>query len=226
MKINHVCFDLDGTLVKSDRTILKALLETLSILKIEGNISPNEFNDVIGLHFFDIFKKFNIVVPDFDKFIRTYKIVYFDFINESELYPNVEETLITLNRNDDISVSLLTTKAQDQAEKIVNHFRLGNYFDYTMGRRTGMEYKPSPEPLNFICNKIKVAASETLIVGDTELDINCGRNAGAFSCAVTYGYRSKDKLLVEKPDFIIDEIDKIGVILKDADSYYLNNKGS
>jgi len=217
LKINHVCFDLDGTLVKSDRTILNALLETLSILKIEGNISPHEFNDVIGLHFFDIFKRFKIVVPDFDKFIRTYKSVYFDFINESVLYPNVAETLISLNRNDDIRLSLLTTKAQDQAEKIIKHFRLGNHFDYMMGRRTGIEYKPSAEPLNFICKKINVPASETLMVGDTELDINCGRNAGAFSCAVTYGYRSKDKLLVEKPDFIIHEINEIREILKDAD---------
>ena len=119
MKIHHVCFDLDGTLVKSDKTILKALLETLSILKIRGNISADEFNDVIGLHFFDIFKKFNIVVPDFDKFIKTYKSVYFDFINESELYPDVEETLITLNSNEDLRISLLTTKAQDQEPEVL-----------------------------------------------------------------------------------------------------------
>lgn len=219
MKINHICFDLDGTLINSNKTILKSVMETLSILKINGNIPEKEFNAVIGLHFFDIFNRFDIYVPDFDKFIKIYKSVYFDFIDESKLYPGVEETLLILNNNHEIKTSILTTKSQDQAEKIVNHFRLGNYFNYIMGRRTGVAYKPSAEPLNFICKKLRTDSAHTLIVGDTELDINCGRNAGAKSCAVTYGYRSKEKLLEEEPDFIIDEIDEIRPIINNPKSY-------
>jgi len=47
------------------------------------------------------------------------------------------------------------------------------------------------------------------MVGDTELDINCGRNAGAKTCAVTYGYREKEILQNENPDFIIDELKEL-----------------
>jgi HAD superfamily hydrolase (TIGR01549 family) len=215
VSINHICFDLDGTLVKSDKTILKAVIETLNILKIKGNIPEQEFNEVIGLHFFDIFQKFNLDVPDFKKFIDIYKSVYFDFINDSELYRGVEETLIFLKEKNDIKVSLLTTKTQGQAEKIIEHFALGNCFDYIMGRRDGIEYKPSAEPLHFICKKIGVDVSKTLMVGDTDLDINCGKNAGALSCGVTYGYRSRDKLIRYKPDYLIDCIDEIQSLLID-----------
>ncbi|MFC2103452.1 HAD family hydrolase [Bacteroidota bacterium] len=214
MKIDHICFDLDGTLVKSDKTILKALLETLSILKIDGDIPEQDFNHVIGLHFFDIFNTFNIQVPDFEKFIKTYKSVYFDFIDESELYRNVNETLFVLNENADFKISLLTTKSQEQAENIIEHFALSNYFDYLMGRRDGIEYKPSADPLNFICNKIDVNAKNTLMIGDTELDINCGKNAGALTCGVTYGYRTEEKLKLNDPDYLIDSIDEIHSILK------------
>ena len=50
------------------------------------------------------------------------------------------------------------------------------------------------EPLEFICDKINVPPANSLIVGDTELDINCGKNASAITCGVTYGYRSLEKL--------------------------------
>lgn len=214
MKINHVCFDLDGTLVKSDKTILNAVFETLNILNIDCEIAEDEFKNVIGLHFFDIFQQFNIQVPDFNKFIKTYKSVYFDFIDESELYPDVADTLISLSKKGNMKVSLLTTKSQDQAEKIVNHFELGDYFNYIMGRRDGIKYKPSGEPLQFICKKIGVDVRSTLIVGDTELDINCGKDAGAITCAVTYGYRSEKKLVQLTPDYIIEGMRDLNLLFK------------
>jgi phosphoglycolate phosphatase-like HAD superfamily hydrolase len=78
-----------------------------------------------------------------------------------------------------------------------------------MGRRSGIPVKPNPEPLIEICKALKVNPSETLIAGDTELDITCGKNAGAFTCGVTYGYREKKLLLEENADFYIDSIDEI-----------------
>jgi phosphoglycolate phosphatase-like HAD superfamily hydrolase len=103
-------------------------------------------------------------------------------------------------------VSLLTTKGQDQAELILQHFSLFNKFDYVMGRRPGMAHKPSPEPLQKICNDLNVVVSDTLMIGDSEMDIQCGKNAGSKTCAVTYGYRTKADLQKLSPDFLIDNI--------------------
>ncbi|RKY94966.1 MAG: hypothetical protein DRQ13_07635 [Ignavibacteriae bacterium] len=105
-----------------------------------------------------------------------------------------------------IKTSLLTTKAQDQADKIIDHFGFRENLSYVMGRRNGVAHKPSAEPLLIICDELGVLPSETLMVGDTELDIICGKNAGALSCGVTYGYRTEEQLKKENPDFIIGEI--------------------
>ena len=118
------------------------------------------------------------------------------------------EALDQLNQNG-IKISLLTTKGQDQADKIINHFNLRKYFSFVMGRRNDIAIKPSPEPLHFICSKLKVNESDTIMTGDSEIDIICGKNAGALSCAVTYGYRSKEDLEFEKPDFIINDFRQI-----------------
>ena len=198
MNIKHICFDLDGTLVKSDTTIYKATLKTLGHLNIKGEIVEDKFIEMIGMHFIDIFKKLNLDVPNFQKFIGIYKNLYFDFIYESKVYPGVEETLSFLKNGKNLKISLLTTKGQDQAEKIIDHFEFSKYFDFVMGRREGIAHKPSAEPLLFICNELEVDSKDTMIVGDTELDILCGKNAGAITCGVTYGYRTKENLIENK----------------------------
>jgi HAD superfamily hydrolase (TIGR01549 family) len=216
LNIDHICFDLDGTLVKSDKTIYRSTLKALEHLSINGSIDENRFNEMIGMHFVDIFKVMKIDVPDFEEFIRIYKSHYFDFINESVLYPNIEETLSFIKDGKDIKISLLTTKGQDQAEKIINFFYLDKYFDFIMGRREGIAHKPSAQPLLIICNELNVQSANTMLVGDTEIDINCGKNAGAITCAVSYGYRPEEKLLNHKPDFIFNNVIEIQHFLSDV----------
>ena len=76
-----------------------------------------------------------------------------------------------------------------------------------MGRRDGLAHKPSPEPLLHICKELNVKPAETLMVGDTELDIQCGKSAGSKTCGVLYGYRTKIQLEKEKPDFLISGLE-------------------
>ncbi len=168
--IKHVCFDLDGTLVDSKETILESTKAALDQLKIEYVIDEDAFTNMIGMHFIDIFEELNIYVKDFEKFITIYKALYFDFMDSSTLYPGVKETLNNLTKKN-VKVSLLTTKVQEQADKIIDHFNLRTSFDYLLGRRDGLAHKPSPESLLYICKELDVDPAETLMVGDTELDI-------------------------------------------------------
>lgn len=214
MSIHSVVFDLDGTLVKSHNNIYKTMTAALDELKIQYSVPPDEFLETIGLHFADIFSRFGISVPDFEKFIAVYKSLYFEFINESELYPGVREA-IDLLKEKEIKISLLTTKMQDQAEKILSHFKLENNFNYIMGRRAGIAHKPSAEPLLKICGDLGISPANTLMVGDSEMDVQCGKNAGTKTCAVTFGYRSKESLMLQYPDFIIDNLSGIGYILNE-----------
>jgi phosphoglycolate phosphatase-like HAD superfamily hydrolase len=205
MKTDLVVFDLDGTLISSHITIYKATFQALKEINIEAQLPEKEFYGMIGLHFEDIFEKFGFRVPDFNYFLSIYKSLYFNYIDSSTVYPNVETAFENLKRKG-IKISLLTTKGQDQAELILKHFNLFNKFNYVMGRRPGLAHKPSPEPLLKICDDLKIEISKTLIVGDSEMDIQCGKNANAKTCGVTYGYRSRKELLEHNPDFLIDHI--------------------
>ena len=206
--LNHYCFDLDGTLVDSNKTIYEATAFTLKKLGIDFNVSEERFALKIGKHFNDIFDAFNIKLPDFDEFIGIYKENYFRQMQYSTLYDGVRDTLAGLKARG-AKISLLTTKVQEQADKIISYFDLNDYFDLIMGRREGINHKPSPEPLQLICKELDVDVQNTLMVGDTELDIQCGKNANAHTCGVLYGYRTKELLEAERPDFIVKSIEGI-----------------
>lgn len=211
-RIKHICFDLDGTLVDSLNTIYNSTVKTLRQLDIRDDIKKEDFKLLIGHHFVDMFNALGIPVIDMDHFIDIYKKNYFSFIDESRLYPDAEEILLFLKEKN-ISISLLTTKVQEQAEKIVDHFKLQNHFDEIMGRRPGIPVKPDPKPLFEICKSLKVEPEETLIIGDTELDIVCGKNAGSLTCCVTYGYREKEKLLKVEADYYINSLSNLKALL-------------
>lgn len=211
MNIKHLCFDLDGTLVDSSLTIYKSTIATLDQLNIIYSFRKEDLDLRIGKHFVDIFNEFGVDVKDFNGFIKIYKSVYFDFINDSVLYPGVFETIVSLKEKG-FRISLLTTKAQDQADLIIDHFGLRPYFDFVMGRVDSIPHKPSPEPLLMICENLNIPVSDSMMIGDTELDIMCGKNAGSKTCAVSYGYRTIEQLEENQPDFIIDSISDLGVM--------------
>jgi HAD superfamily hydrolase (TIGR01662 family) len=205
MQIELVVFDLDGTLVSSHQTIYKATLHALKEVKVNYILPEEQFYKRIGLHFEDIFDEFGFKVPDFDEFIGIYKSIYFNYIDSSILYSGVEEIIMKLN-DKKVKIALLTTKGQSQADEILRHFNLFEKFNYIMGRRPGIAHKPSPEPLLKICNDLNIDPAKTLIVGDSEMDVQCGKNAGVKTCAVTYGYRTTEELEKSQPDFLIDNI--------------------
>lgn len=204
----HYCFDMDGTLIDSYKTIYNAMVITLDKLKIKHSVDELEFTKLIGQHFKDIFDALDIKVPDFESYLKLYKSIYMEQIKHSNLYPGVIAVLEKIKSNG-AKVSLLTTKAQDQAEKIIDFFDLGKYFDFLLGRRDDIPHKPSPEPLQLICEKLNVRLSKTLMIGDTELDIQCGKNAGSLTCAVLYGYRTKELIEKENPDFLVNDLSEI-----------------
>jgi phosphoglycolate phosphatase len=203
--IKSVVFDLDGTLMQSSSTIYKTTIKTLEEFNIKPAFTETDFNTKIGYHFKDIFDELNIDISDLEYFIDVYKSNYFNYIDDSKFYPNVFETLEDLNKNK-IKTSILTTKAQDQADKIVDHFDVRKYFGLIEGRRNGIKLKPAPDALLKICKLTSTAPENTIMIGDSDLDILCGKAAGAFTCAVTYGYGGKEMLYKQNPDFVINDI--------------------
>jgi phosphoglycolate phosphatase len=75
--------------------------------------------------------------------------------------------------------------------------------------------QPNPEPVMNILEALGYKACQTLVVGDMDVDILMGANAGTKTCGVTYGNGTKKELEEVGADYVINSIDElIGIVEK------------
>lgn len=102
----------------------------------------------------------------------------------------------------------------------------GRFFpmlDGTMGEaeERGIRRKPHPDMLFEMLRELGVVADEALYVGDSEVDAELARRAGVRLIAVSWGMRSREKLIAAGAEYIAssaDELSEIIFALRDADN--------
>jgi phosphoglycolate phosphatase len=122
-------------------------------------------------------------------------------IENSKEYPHIKETLENLTT---VKKAVISNKREDLSKRLLEELGLSEYFDLIIGSDTAGERKPSPVPVLYIMNKLGLSGDESIIVGDSNYDIEAGKKAGVKTVAVTYGYRPRGSLT--EADYIIDDI--------------------
>lgn len=123
--------------------------------------------------------------------------------------PGVVELLERLGRREDLLVGLLTGNWSRGAEIKLGRFGLGRYF--RMGAfgedardRRGLVPVAVQRAETLVRHRFK--PTDVVIVGDTELDIDCARQAGACSVAVATGWTSAEVLRAAGADWVFDDL--------------------
>ena len=95
---------------------------------------------------------------------------------------------------------------------------ISDVISYLIGADDVKKAKPNPEPDQNVLAALGYGASETLVVGDMNVDILMGFNAGAKTCGVTYGNGTKKELEEAGADYIIDSFDELIEIVEKNES--------
>ena len=75
-----------------------------------------------------------------------------------------------------------------------------------------MPTKPDPTGVYALMQDIGADPKTTLFIGDSDVDIRTGHNAGLKACGVTWGFRSRENLVNAGADFLADtpaELEKL-----------------
>ncbi len=203
MPINLIMFDLDGTLVDTAQDITNALnfaikpygIKSLTVeatIKLIGEGVSRLVEKILPA------EKMNLKSELMNGFLKYYSAHLIDNSNE---YPNVKETLENLTN---LKKAVISNKREDLSKRLLEELGLAEYFDLIIGSDTAGERKPSPVPILYVMTKFGLSAEESLIVGDSNYDIEAGKKARVKTVAVTYGYRPKESLT--EADYIIDDI--------------------
>lgn len=97
-------------------------------------------------------------------------------------------------------------------QRILDHFGISRFFDQVHDT-DGTPSKPDPYIINKIVTDRFWIPVETLMVGDSDRDIEAGRNAGIRTCGVTYGAFTRLQMEQCHPDYIIDDIFSLTTII-------------
>ena len=181
-------FDWDGTLVDSVDRILTCFRRSFAALGL-AEPEADAVKRLIGLPLRDAF--FNLVgetgMEQGDHFAAVYRQFWLDgSLPLSALFPGVVSLLEAIASKSGVRMAVATGKSRVGLERELTAHDLNRYFVTTQcaGEATP---KPQPGMLQEIMNRTDSAPGETLMIGDTWLDLEMARNAGVDSIAVLTG---------------------------------------
>lgn len=103
-----------------------------------------------------------------------------------------------------IRLGVLSNKPHQQTVKVVREIFGDGIFDCVQGQQETVARKPDPAGVLRLMEEMQVTGEECLYVGDSEVDIRTGRNAGVKTISVTWGFRTREALAAAGAGTIID----------------------
>ena len=189
-------FDLDGTLLDT----LDTVCEHINLALREEGIAPIstfECARLLGKSAGDMFVEILSARGAFDllrlqSLFRAYtRASSGDLVGHSKPFPGIRELLHQLQERG-VRVGVLSNKRDESAKGLMYHFF--PTVRYTKGYLEGERRKPDPEQLWKLISHFGCTRDEVLYIGDTEVDIETGKNAGVKTIAVSWGYRTEAAL--------------------------------
>jgi HAD superfamily hydrolase (TIGR01549 family) len=88
----------------------------------------------------------------------------------------------------------ISTGGAPRVERFLEHYGVRELFKLVVGSQTTRRMKPHPEPLLFAAKEMGVDPKTCLMIGDTTIDVRCGRLAGAQTVGVLCGFGTQREL--------------------------------
>jgi phosphoglycolate phosphatase len=100
-------------------------------------------------------------------------------------------------------MAVLTNKPVRPARDICAALGLAPYFLRIYGGNSFATKKPDPEGLLALMAEAEATPEQTVLIGDSEVDVRTARNAGAWAIGCTFGL-APETLEVNQPDVLVD----------------------
>jgi len=209
--MQHILFDLDGTLTDPKIGITKSVQFALRAFGIEVD-DPDTLRPFIGPPLSESFQEFY----GFDEAgaqdaIRKYR-EYFSVtgIYENSLYDGIPAMLDALQRQGKTLI-LATSKPTVYAQQILEHFGLAPYFAFVSGSELDGTRVKKSEVINHALTSCGIAdTAAAVMVGDREHDMLGAKATGLASVGVLYGYGDRDELQQAGADVIVQSVAELG----------------
>jgi phosphoglycolate phosphatase len=215
-RLKLLVFDLDGTLIDSAQDLCNSVNATLSRFGREP-LADERIAGFIGNGAMVLvrrsFAAAKGAVADEELLAQAYKY-FLDYYREHKLdytyaYEGVLEALAALKQLHDLpdgaarAMAVLTNKPVRPAREICAALGLAPYFLNIYGGNSFASKKPDPEGLRALMSEAAAEPDETVVIGDSKVDVETARNGGAWCIGCTFGL-APESLSANPPDVLVD----------------------
>ena len=205
--VRALIFDLDGTLIDSKRDLIhsvnamlgemgRAQLDEETISGYIGHGAPLLVSRALGS---------NAREDDLRRALQFFLAYYEEHkLDTTCAYPGVADSLAELSRKK-VPMAVLTNKPVKISVRILEALGLAAYFRVIYGGNSFESKKPDPRGANTIVSEFGASPRETMLIGDSEVDVQTARNARMIAVAVNYGFGVHDR--TQHPaDFYLEKL--------------------
>lgn len=214
VQIELLVFDLDGTLIDSKLDLALSVNATRAqlgmppladeiVFSYVGSGAPVLIRRAIGEQAPD--QQLQRSLAFFLSYYREH------MLDNTRLYPGAREALDRM-RGAGRQLAVLTNKPVRFSRELLRGLGIGEHFRVIYGGNSFETKKPHPEGLRKVMSEVAVTPDRTLVVGDSGVDVRTARNAGAWSCGVTYGFQP-ETFSEDPPDFLVDSLPELASLV-------------
>ena len=203
-----IVWDLDGTLIDSVRDIASSL----NVLLGEYGLGPLDLADVrlmVGDGAASLIERGFAAcdkpdLVDRSSLLRFLSIYAKHATDTTRLYPGAAEVLDTF-ADAGVRQGICTNKPEQIARQVMNGLDISRYFDVVVGGDTVPRKKPDPLPLQHALAGLGAGEDESLMIGDSAVDVATARAAGIRVVLVSNGYCNVSARSL-RADLVVDDL--------------------
>lgn len=210
--IKLVIFDLDGTLLNT----LDDIASSVNFALNKNNLltyTNEEIKYMVGNGVDLLIQR--AVKENTDKFLCVKQDYLEHYHKNCEIntkpYKGIIEVLSQL-KQENIKLAVFSNKPNDDANKIINKY-FPNIFDFVLGKKEQNRIKPYPDGVYEIQDHLNIH-NNGIFVGDSDVDVETGKNANMKTIGVLWGFRNEQYLkdanyLVSNPQELLKVIKEL-----------------
>lgn len=191
-------YDLDGTLVDTRDDIARAINHMLAALS-QPVLAVREIERLVGRGIERLIRDaLGSDEPDrIREGVRLFADYYRQHLTESSaVYPGAVAALDLFRGATQV---VLTNKSNPFTEELLERLGLRRHFAHVIAGNSGYPKKPDPAAVHWLLARCGVTPQEALLIGDSPIDVQTGRNAGIDTVILTHGFADAQTLHADGP---------------------------
>jgi phosphoglycolate phosphatase-like HAD superfamily hydrolase len=214
-------FDVDGTLLRTEGAAREAFVAAVrDVLGADDDLAGIEFagrtdhvilGDILARHRRDA--EPGLIAGFWDAVMSRMDVAFPP--GRGRVLPGVTELLEAIDREPDAVSTLLTGNTARMARLKLDRFGLTEWFDSgTFGDEAEHRDALARLAVERVAERYGVPPERCIVVGDTELDVQCARASGAHVVAVATGARTRAELERHAPDLLLDDLADTAAVMR------------